>query len=459
MLKNIKISQLQCNTGQIDGLPKNPRTIKDARFEALKKSIEDAPEMLALRELLVFPHNDKFVVIGGNMRLKACKDLGYKELPCKVIDENTPVEKLREYAIKDNIGFGEDDWNLLTEDWDRIELEDWGMEFPENLNVDEPQDTESVENEVYEEVEEKLNDCVRFVCQEIKEQYDKLNGFSFISPNTAKFDFIKFCYYNKEYPRYNSLAFHNLQFKTAGDKLSTYDGLNETAKGKIKAERLRFVCNDDFRKIIIQSLAFCGAKMPLDFPASLAKSLINEFGNCGKILDPCAGWGGRMIGFLASNADEYFGVDASPYQCDGDKKIYETFKDVALPDKKVTIVNSAFQNVDLRNEYFDFAITSPPYFDTEKYLGGEQSHELGNYDNWKSSFYEVLIRKTFDALKTNGVFCLQIGSQRYPLLYDGREIAERIGFVVLDIRNTDMKNSFNKTEFDKGERILIIQKK
>ena len=132
--KIIKIADLEVNRGQIDGLPKNPRTIKDERFKALKKSIEDAPEMLALRELLVFPHNGKFVVIGGNMRLKACKELGYKELPCKIIDENTPVEKLREYTIKDNIGFGADDWGALFEDWNTEELADWGLEFPEDLS-------------------------------------------------------------------------------------------------------------------------------------------------------------------------------------------------------------------------------------------------------------------------------------------------------------------------------------
>lgn len=126
--KTIKIADLEINRGQIDGLPKNPRTIKDERFKALKKSIEDAPEMLALRELLVYPHNGKYVVIGGNMRLKACKELGYKELPCKVIDENTPVEKLREYTIKDNIGFGDDDWDCLLAEWNVNELEDWGFE-------------------------------------------------------------------------------------------------------------------------------------------------------------------------------------------------------------------------------------------------------------------------------------------------------------------------------------------
>lgn len=153
--KIIKIADLEVNRGQIDGLPKNPRTIKDERFEALKKSIEDAPEMLNLRELLVYPHNGKYVIIGGNMRLKACKDLGYKELPCKVIDENTPVEKLREYTIKDNIGFGADDWGALFEDWNTDELADWGLEFPEDINVDETQETEIVEDEVPEEVETK----------------------------------------------------------------------------------------------------------------------------------------------------------------------------------------------------------------------------------------------------------------------------------------------------------------
>ncbi|MBQ4009223.1 MAG: ParB N-terminal domain-containing protein [Paludibacteraceae bacterium] len=145
--KVIKIADLEVNRGQIDGLPKNPRTIKDERFKALKKSIEDAPEMLALRELLVFPHKGKFVVIGGNMRLRVCKELGYKELPCKVIDENTPVEKLREYTIKDNIGFGVDDWGALFDDWNTGELADWGLEFPQNLNVEEETEPTDLDGE------------------------------------------------------------------------------------------------------------------------------------------------------------------------------------------------------------------------------------------------------------------------------------------------------------------------
>ncbi len=129
-IQDIKISKLELNKGQIDGLPKNPRFIRDDRFTALIKSIEDAPEMLRLRELLVVEHGGKFVVIGGNMRLRACKELGYKEIPCKVLPADTPVAKLREYAIKDNNGFGEDDWDILANEWNAEELTEWGMELP-----------------------------------------------------------------------------------------------------------------------------------------------------------------------------------------------------------------------------------------------------------------------------------------------------------------------------------------
>lgn len=129
-IKTIRIKDLATNDGQIDGLPKNPRQIRDHRYEKLKKSIEDAPEMLNLRELLVYPHGGKFVIIGGNMRYRACKEIGYKELPCKVLDAETPVEKLRQYAIKDNENFGEYDWDVVANEWDTAELEDWGVELP-----------------------------------------------------------------------------------------------------------------------------------------------------------------------------------------------------------------------------------------------------------------------------------------------------------------------------------------
>jgi len=132
----IDIKRLEVNKGQVEGLPKNPRFIRDDRFNALVKSIKDAPEMLKLRELIVVEHGKKFVVIGGNMRLRACKELGMETIPCKVLPADTPVAKLREYAIKDNNGFGEDDWDVLANEWDAEELQEWGVELPMDWSLD-----------------------------------------------------------------------------------------------------------------------------------------------------------------------------------------------------------------------------------------------------------------------------------------------------------------------------------
>lgn len=131
-------SLLDFNKGQLNGLPKNPRFFRDYRYEAMKRSIKESPEMLQLRELIVFPYGDgRYVVVCGNLRLRACKELGYKELPCKVLSPDTDVRKLREYATKDNVNFGENDMDVMANEWDKSELQDWGVEFAEEKPKDE----------------------------------------------------------------------------------------------------------------------------------------------------------------------------------------------------------------------------------------------------------------------------------------------------------------------------------
>lgn len=129
-LLKIKISDLKNNIGQIEGLPKNPRIIKDEKYEKLKKSIIDDPEMLDLREIIAYDNNGELVVICGNMRLKAMKELGFKEVSVKVLPFETEVEKLKAYTIKDNVGFGEHDWEDLANGWDSEQLDDWGLDLP-----------------------------------------------------------------------------------------------------------------------------------------------------------------------------------------------------------------------------------------------------------------------------------------------------------------------------------------
>lgn len=138
MTEIISIALLDFNKGQLAGLPKNPRFFRDYRYEAMKKSISDCPEMLELRELIVFPYSDgRYIVVCGNLRLRACKELGYTELPCKVLEPITSVSKLREYSAKDNINFGENDLDILQNEWDRAELQDWGIEFAPEKTEDE----------------------------------------------------------------------------------------------------------------------------------------------------------------------------------------------------------------------------------------------------------------------------------------------------------------------------------
>lgn len=146
--QRIKISKLVPNTGQIDGLPANPRFIKDEKFLKLVKSVKDDPEMLDLRELIVYPLGKQFVVIGGNMRLRAMKEAGFTEAPCKVLDKDTPADKLRAYTAKDNVGFGEWNWDDLANEWDAEELSDWGLDLPEPAMEEDHSDAPA-SNELY----------------------------------------------------------------------------------------------------------------------------------------------------------------------------------------------------------------------------------------------------------------------------------------------------------------------
>jgi len=126
----VSINKLKNNNGQIEGLPKNPRFLKDDKFKKLVKSIQDDPEMLELREVIAYDNNGELIVIAGNMRLKACQEVGIKEIPTKILPKETSVEKLKAYTIKDNVAFGEHDWNELANSWDVELLTEWGLDIP-----------------------------------------------------------------------------------------------------------------------------------------------------------------------------------------------------------------------------------------------------------------------------------------------------------------------------------------
>lgn len=158
----LKLSAIEPNKGQIEGLPKNPRFIKDAKFKKLVQSIEEHPEMTAMRELLVYPlENGKYIIIGGNMRYRAMKELGIKEAPCKVIPQDTTIEQLQAYTLKDNSGYGEWDFDLLANEWDLSMLEDCAIDLPDYnvgglLGEETPETVEDDFDETKDAVESKV---------------------------------------------------------------------------------------------------------------------------------------------------------------------------------------------------------------------------------------------------------------------------------------------------------------
>lgn len=136
----LPLSKIHPNTGQLvsKGIPKNPRFIREGKYEKLLQSIKDDPEMLSLRELIVMDSGDKnvgYVIIGGNMRFRAMKELGYKEAPTKILPSDFPVDKARRIILKDNASFGETDFDALLSDWSIEDISSAAIDIPD---IDDP---------------------------------------------------------------------------------------------------------------------------------------------------------------------------------------------------------------------------------------------------------------------------------------------------------------------------------
>lgn len=132
MKANIKIVSIK----DIKENPNNPRKLNKDKYQKLLKSIQDLPQMLGYRPIVV---NSDLVVLGGNMRLKALKELKYKEVPIIIADELTEDQQ-KEFLIKDNLGYGEWDWDMIANEWDLPLLEDWGMDLPTDFTTQEELD-------------------------------------------------------------------------------------------------------------------------------------------------------------------------------------------------------------------------------------------------------------------------------------------------------------------------------
>lgn len=136
-MQRIDIKLIKPNKGQIEGVPSNPRQWKKGDVEKLARSIEQTPELFDLRPIIVYDNVDGYVAIGGNMRLAAAKHLKWKDVPCEIVSRETSTEKLKEIVIKDNGSFGEWDFDALANEWDDLDLGEWGVTGLPKLAKDE----------------------------------------------------------------------------------------------------------------------------------------------------------------------------------------------------------------------------------------------------------------------------------------------------------------------------------
>ena len=250
-IKRIRLTDLELNRGQVEGLPSNPRQWGKGELANLVKSIRETPELLEARGLIVWPYAGKYVILGGNMRFSALREMNAVDAPCMVMPQDTPIEKLREIVIKDNGSFGSWDYDMLANEWDDLPLPEWGVPAwdTENLeSVSMPREMEedeierkkrefeermaageiSEEDEEYQEFLEKFklkkttDDCYTpapvydKVAQYVAETYG-VNPSSFIRPFYPGGD-----YQNENYPK-GCVVVDNPPFSIMAEILNFYN--------------------------------------------------------------------------------------------------------------------------------------------------------------------------------------------------------------------------------------------
>lgn len=158
----IKLSELEPNAGQVEGLPVNPRQWTKGDVTKLAKSLKETPELFEARPIIVYPHGGKYVILGGNMRYEACRENKDEDAPCVIVPEDTPVQKLKEIVIKDNGTFGAWDYDALANEWDDLPLAEFGVPAWNDAEAEEePEPMTAEEDDFDEDVDEVPTKCKR----------------------------------------------------------------------------------------------------------------------------------------------------------------------------------------------------------------------------------------------------------------------------------------------------------
>jgi DNA modification methylase len=338
-----KISEIKSN-------PNNPRVIKDDKFKKLVQSLKDFPAMAAVRPIVV---NTDMIVLGGNMRLKAMKEAGWKEVPVTVVDWSE--EKQNEFIIKDNVGFGEWDWEVLANEWDSEQLESWGLDIP-SFEVDE--DDDNLEDKEV-EAHTKLTD--KFI----------VPPFSILDTRQGYWQERK--KYWRELIGDNGESRENTLFRSSGDPVS--DKLQKSGGVSILDPVLSELVNLWF---------------------GLPKS---------KTFDCFAG--DSVFGYVSSYlGNEFIGIELRQEQADLNNQRIKGFQSKYICDDGQNVLNHIEPNSQ------DLLFSCPPYFDLEVY--SDMPNDASNQKEY-NDFLKILdnaFTGAIKCLKDNRFAVITVGDVR-----------------------------------------------
>ena len=374
--KIVKISKLHPNNGQVAGLPKNPRIIKDDKFRKLVKSIKEDPEMLGIREVVAYDNHGELVVIMGNMRLKALKELGIKEVPCKILPSDTDVEKLKAYTIKDNSGFGEWDFDMLNAEWDLNLLEDCAIEMPD-VDLDAPVIEGSSKVQAAKSLSERFG----------------IIPFSILDTRTGEWQKRKRAWIDSGLKSEVGRSV-NITFSKSAQPPNVYNVKNKLreqfGREPLWGEVLEY-CDKNGIKLL------SGTSI---FDPVLCEMMYRWFNvPNGVVVDPFAG--GSVRGIVASKLGmTYNGCDLRREQIEANIENAKEMLEADEPFPNWICGDSLYIDEHFKDIQADMIMTCPPYADLEVYSDDPRDLSTMKYDDFINA-YRGIIKKCADMLKPN----------------------------------------------------------
>lgn len=452
-------------------MDKNPRKISKENFERLKKSLQNNKEFFEARPIICSNRTGQNIIIAGNQRYRAAKELGMKKVPCVIM--TLSEEKEKEINIRDNVELGEWDFDILKDCFNKNDLEDWGVEkdllfsLEEEENNTDLTDWEETKKDLEQLTKKEWDEMVE-IQQQLFTEYEEYRtdilkkGLYDIDINKKRAEllFLRSLYMNKRFLVNGNNAFHSniIDIKRIKEKTTKTELINNYLSKDLKkflyfSENLYI--SDVYKKGFFISAKGASKKEITDFPATTAKNIYNKFGNNGKVLDMCAGWGGRLTGFLLSNCKEYIGYDPNERVIKEDKELGDIYNKYV--NKKFTLKNKMFEEAEEVENSFDLCFTSPQYFNTELYEGEKSSHIVyDTYEKWEQGFLKTMIIKCKKFLKKDGYLILNVEDTLYKISESVKKICKEYKFEFIGETVLGMKNH-NIKEENKGETFYFFK--